>query len=165
MAEIDWDAPVGSTSKLLACIPGLKENTLHKWMQRDKLCRRGDGNGVRTWFGRDVAEVATVYELGRLGILHDKVFTVWMYVQGRLARRTHPGSAPESPVSVLLALDAGGHLVARPVAEDGSDDGGGMDRPDAPNIFVVFRVDQMLDRLAARIASVAPAAVRRGAKG
>jgi hypothetical protein len=51
------------------------------------------------------------------------------------------------------------------VAEDGSDDGGGMDRPDAPNIFVVFRVDQMLDRLAARIASVAPAAVRRGAKG
>ncbi len=62
MTQIDWTAPVGGTTELLACVPGLKPNTLAQWQKRQKVSRRGDGRGkATTWHAADVLEVATMF--------------------------------------------------------------------------------------------------------
>jgi hypothetical protein len=160
MVDIDWRAPVGRSAKVLRCIPTLNPETFKKWRQRDKFSRRGATPQGTVWHAHDVLEIAAAAEVSGLSMLHSKQYFIWLQVQKRMFAREHPMPRETYDHAFALYLDAIGSLCCREFRE--SDPSGlNLDHPEAPESFVVFRVDRFIDRIAARIAAVAPGAVRQ----
>jgi hypothetical protein len=158
--RINWLAAVGGTPALLQCVPGLKAARLRKWMQRDRMTRRGAGTGNKIiWHAEDVAEIALRFEVAHLGALADKDAMLWFSLKSRITARMFPSAHDREPKLAFVAVKpASGELLLRWCDETDEADGG-FDRDNAPSTVVVIRIDHLLDRVAERIAKVAPGAV------
>ncbi len=164
MRNFNWAAPVGGTAELLACIPGLKPDTFRKWQQRDRLTRRGDlGPGHRkVWHAEDVLEAAIAFECSAFPMLQDEPLLARSLAQTGMVVRMYP--KPGAVLDRLLVFyreAASGRICYRDFKEsDGAAIDLAFDSPEAPDVFLMFRVDRFIDRLAERIAAIAPGAVR-----
>ncbi len=169
MIDINWMAPIGGTAEVLACVPGLKANTLAQWQARDKVSRRGAGHGrATTWHAHDVLEIATMHELSRFGVMLDKGIYVWAALRGVMLSRQAASPRALAEPCLLFTLDEKGRAVVRvfdEAADEDSANGSALGRADAPTVGLLFRAGRIMESVAARIAIVAPGAVRsHGAK-
>jgi hypothetical protein len=168
MVDIDWMAPIGTVEVLLHCVPGLTANQVAQWQVRDKISRRGAGRGRATvWHAHDALEVACVSEVGRLSILPEHAAEFWAAARGIMLARQYPAPNQPHDEAVILCREQNGRLVFRLFYESAGSNhptqGSGLNRPDAPRLFVMFRLGRFVDDLAERIAAVAPHVVRRAA--
>ena len=129
--RIDWRAAVGGTPALLQCVPGLKAARLRKWMQRDRMTRRGMGTGNKiTWHAEDVAEIALRFEVAHLGVLADKDAMLWLSLKSRITARMYPNPYDREPKLAFVAVKpATGELLLRWCGETDEADLGMKLRP------------------------------------
>jgi len=119
MAEINWDAPVGGSKEMLACIPGLTMVTLHQWQRRDHTVRRGSGQGrAIMWHASDVLEFAARYVVSRFGLLQSKFPFMWPVIRGAMLARQFPTPGDNRDRTHAFWLDAGGRLQSETLTED-----------------------------------------------
>ena len=167
---IDWTAPVGGIAELLACVPGLTANTVAQWQHRDRLGRRGKGRGKAvTYHAEDVLEIATRFEVSRLGLLPQYGAEIWAAVRGVMLTRQHPVEGAPTDQAIIFAREPGGQVKFRPFYESAPSNhpvhGSGINWPDAPDTFMMMRTGRFVDNMAARIAAVVPMTRRDVAGG
>lgn len=155
----DFNEPAFSTAALLRCIPGLSHEAFKAWVHRGSVrLSSGKHTGTRApqhavHRGSDVLQVATLFELARVGGLLSKAEYIWDVVRGRMLARQYGSNEPGANTAIFC-LDDRGSLVMRMFRDEDGDEGANLDAPDAPSTFLVFRIDRFIDAMVRRMEAV-----------
>jgi hypothetical protein len=155
MVRINWWAPVGGSVEVLECVPGLKAGTLRQWRFRGKLSRPADET---VYCADNVLEVALMHEFSAFPMLSGEPLLAASLAQAGIADRMlrKPGAVLDK-VLVFYRETGTGRVCYRDFNESRhAETHAAFDHPDAPDAFLTFRLDRFIDRIATRIAAVAP---------
>jgi hypothetical protein len=167
MMDIERDEPLFSITELLRVVTGhrgnesaLTANMVHQWMHRGLIelsSAPGRGRAAR-YNVMDVIQVAVVYELVRQRIFVNAAKAVWQAIKARIDKGSI-GSERNSLVIIQLnysekievTFQIEADFTIRDLSHEGRYAGSiGHIIPvgaDAPFVHVIFRVDQLIDRL------------------
>jgi predicted YcjX-like family ATPase len=153
----DFDFPQFSTHELLACVPGLSNEALKQWVNREVVAlsyRESSTSGrPAVHSGADVIQVATIRELTRQGIMAHVAKEIWRVVGTRIDQ-IRDGNIGEGDVATFFRVDHDGSLHIDSFRENNFEPADLDQNKDGTNVQVFFRVDRFIREMVSRMETV-----------